>query len=101
MRRVLGIVFLIFGFLTLMGSLVYCVTVCRDAKTPKEVAMQNHYWTRHWQKSFGAAPEIHYKTEKYPPQPVVHGRTHHHSADRDAYSDRFSIGGRQSDGRGY
>lgn len=87
--RILGIIFLIFGFLTLMGSLIYCVTVCRDAKTPKEVAMQNHYWTHHWQKSFGATPEIHYKTEKYPPQAV------HHS-DHDEYSDRFSIG-KQSD----
>ncbi|KAF0758711.1 Uncharacterized protein FWK35_00018365 [Aphis craccivora] len=86
---VLGIIFLIFGFLTLMGSLIYCVTVCRDAKTPKEVAMQNHYWAHHWQKSFGATPEIHYKTEKYPPQAV------HHS-DHDEYSDRFSIG-KQSD----
>ncbi|VVC43074.1 Hypothetical protein CINCED_3A012642 [Cinara cedri] len=88
---VLGIIFLIFGFLTLMGSLIYCVTVCRDAKTPKEVAMQNHYWTHHWQKSFGTTPEIHYKTEKYPPQAV-----HHSHSDHDEYSDRFSIG-KQSD----
>lgn len=77
--RVLGIVFLIFGFLTLMGSIIYCVYICRDVKTPKQVAMQDHYWTHHWQKSFGTTPEIHYKSEKsYPP------------SEHDRYSDRYS-----------
>lgn len=63
---ILGIIFLIFGFLTLMGSLIYCVYVCRNAKTPKQVATQDHYWTHHWQKSFGAQPpsEIHYRHEE-------------------------------------
>ncbi|KAL6968838.1 hypothetical protein U1Q18_050336 [Sarracenia purpurea var. burkii] len=75
---ILGIVFLIFGFLTLMGSLIYCVYICRDVRTPKQVAMQDHYWTHHWQKSFGATPEIHYKPEKYPP------------SEHDRYSDRYS-----------
>ncbi|TMW39799.1 hypothetical protein DOY81_015122 [Sarcophaga bullata] len=34
---VLGIIFLIFGFLTLIGCMIYCVYVCRDAKTPSQV----------------------------------------------------------------
>ncbi|CAB0000624.1 unnamed protein product, partial [Nesidiocoris tenuis] len=33
---ILGIVFLVFGFITLIGSLIYCVTVCRDVKSPDE-----------------------------------------------------------------
>ncbi|XP_014257529.1 uncharacterized protein LOC106671162 [Cimex lectularius] len=57
---ILGIVFLVFGFLTLIGSLIYCVTVCRDVKSPEEVARGQHYWTHHWQKNIGAPPEIHY-----------------------------------------
>ncbi|XP_073975654.1 uncharacterized protein [Rhodnius prolixus] len=57
---ILGIVFLIFGFMTLIGSLIYCVTVCRDVKSPDEVARGQHYWTHHWQKNIGAPPEIHY-----------------------------------------
>lgn len=60
---VLGIVFLIFGFIALNVALIYCVSVCKDAKTPKQVAEQDHYWTRHWQKNFGF-PEIHYSGEK-------------------------------------
>ncbi|XP_065161020.1 uncharacterized protein [Atheta coriaria] len=75
----LGIVFLIFGFLTLIGSLIYCVVVCRDAKRPDEIHPEDLYWTHHWQKSFGTVPpsEVHYKTsEKY--------------AD-DRYSDRYSV----------
>ncbi|XP_075224737.1 uncharacterized protein LOC142326274 [Lycorma delicatula] len=60
---ILGIVFLVFGFLTLIGSLIYCVTICRDVKTPSQVAMEDHYWTRHWQKGFGTVPEIHYTTQ--------------------------------------
>lgn len=60
---ILGIVFLVFGFLTLIGSLIYCVTVCRDVKSPSQVAMEDHYWTRHWQKGFGTVPEIHYTAQ--------------------------------------
>ncbi|XP_026280315.2 uncharacterized protein LOC113207818 [Frankliniella occidentalis] len=73
---ILGIVFLVFGFLTLIGSMVYCVHVCRDAKTPQEVAAEPHYWTHHWQKNF-STPEIRYKSEeKYPD---------------DRFSDRYSV----------
>jgi hypothetical protein len=71
---ILGIVFLVFGFLTLIGSLIYCVTVCRDVKTPEQVAMGDHYWTHHWQKNIGAPPEIHYRSDdKY------HTDTDHYS----------------------
>lgn len=73
---ILGIVFLVFGFLTLIGSMVYCVYVCRDAKSPREVAAEPHYWTHHWQKNF-STPEIRYKSEdKYPD---------------DRFSDRYSV----------
>ncbi|XP_069688063.1 uncharacterized protein [Periplaneta americana] len=73
---ILGIVFLIFGFLTLIGSLIYCVIVCKDVKSPKEVSPEDLYWTHHWQKHIGS-PEIHYKAEdKYPD---------------DRYSDRYSV----------
>ncbi|XP_054286768.1 uncharacterized protein LOC129002757 isoform X1 [Macrosteles quadrilineatus] len=60
---ILGIVFLIFGFLTLVGSLIYCVAICRDAKTPAQVAAEDHYWTRHWSKNIGSPPEIHYRAD--------------------------------------
>ncbi|XP_075159572.1 uncharacterized protein LOC142232789 [Haematobia irritans] len=73
---ILGIIFLIFGFLTLIGCMVYCVYVCRDAKTPSQVRNEDLYWTRHWQKNIGYTPqEINYKADKY-----------------DAYSDRYSVG---------
>lgn len=72
---VLGIIFLIFGFLTLIGSMVYCVYVCRDAKTPSQVRNEDLYWTHHWQKNIGYTPqEINYKADKY-----------------DGYSDRYSV----------
>lgn len=58
-------------------SLIYCVSVCKDAKTPKQVAEQDHYWTHHWQKNIGL-PEIHYSSEK-PVEP-------------DRYSDAYSLG---------
>jgi hypothetical protein len=74
--RILGIVFVIFGFLTLIGSLIYCVIVCKDVKSPKDVSPEDLYWTHHWQKHIGS-PEIHYKAEdKYPD---------------DRYSDRYSV----------
>ncbi|KDR21200.1 uncharacterized protein LOC110828306 isoform X2 [Zootermopsis nevadensis] len=73
---ILGIVFVIFGFLTLIGSLIYCVIVCKDVKSPKDVSPEDLYWTHHWQKHIGS-PEIHYKAEdKYPD---------------DRYSDRYSV----------
>ncbi|XP_019871676.1 uncharacterized protein LOC109600049 [Aethina tumida] len=73
---ILGIIFLIFGFLTLIGSIIYCVIICKDVKSPAEVQPEDLYWTHHWQKHIGT-PEIHYKAEeKYPD---------------DRYSDRYSV----------
>ncbi|KAL0270469.1 UNVERIFIED_CONTAM: hypothetical protein PYX00_007874 [Menopon gallinae] len=74
---ILGIVFLVFGFIALNVSLIYCVSVCKDMKSPKQVAMEDHYWTHHWQKNF-SLPEIHYKSEEKFPE-------------SDRYSDRYSI----------
>ncbi|VEN34250.1 unnamed protein product [Callosobruchus maculatus] len=85
---VLGIVFLIFGFITLIGSLIYCVTICREFKSPRDVNPDDLYWTHHWQKNIGSS-EIHYNTkDKY--------------AD-DRYSDRYSVSklsGKYSDRNG-
>ncbi|XP_070502674.1 uncharacterized protein [Chironomus tepperi] len=61
---ILGIVFLIFGFATLIGSMIYCVIVCRDVKTPAQLRNEDLYWTKHWQKNIGYTPhEIDYKTD--------------------------------------
>lgn len=82
---ILGIVFLIFGFLTLIGSLIYCVVVCRDVRHPDDVHPEDIYWTHHWKGHIGARPpsntEIHYKPEKY-----------REPTDADRYSDRYSVG---------
>lgn len=73
---ILGIVFLVFGFLTLIGSLVYCVHVFRNAKHPHDINPEDLYWTRYWQGHVGSAPEVYYKAEdKY---------------QDDGYSDRLS-----------
>ncbi|GFG32186.1 hypothetical protein Cfor_04527 [Coptotermes formosanus] len=88
---ILGIVFLIFGFLTLIGSLIYCVIVCKDVKSPKDVSPEDLYWTHHWQKNIGS-PEIHYKAEdKYPDDRY----SDHYSVSK--YSGKYSDGDRRSD----
>lgn len=62
--------------MTLIGSMIYCVVVCRDAKTPEQIRNEDLYWTRHWQKNIGYTPhEINYKADRY-----------------DGYSDRYSVG---------
>lgn len=84
----MGIVFLIFGFLTLIGSMVYCVVICRDFKSPKDVNPDDLYWTHHWQKHI-STPEIHYKAEE--------------KLSDDRYSDRYSVSklsGKYSDRNG-
>lgn len=85
--RVLGIVFLIFGFLTLIGSLIYCVHVFRNAKHPGEINPEDFYWTRYWQGHVGSAPEIHYKAEEKYPDDGGSDRYSKYSAN---YSDRRS-----------
>lgn len=86
--RILGLVFLIFGFVTLIISLIYCVVIFREAKSPKDVNPEDLYWTHYWQKQIGT-PEIHYRTEdKYYD---------------DRYSDRYSVSklsGKYSDKNG-
>ncbi|XP_031355282.1 uncharacterized protein LOC116179617 isoform X1 [Photinus pyralis] len=85
---ILGIVFLVFGFITLIISLLYCVVIFRDARNPKDVNPEDLYWTHHWQKDIGS-PEVHYKSEeKY---------------NDDRYSDRYSVSklsGKYSDRNG-
>ncbi|KYN43384.1 hypothetical protein ALC56_02110 [Trachymyrmex septentrionalis] len=74
---ILGIVFLVFGFLTLIGSLVYCVHVFKNARHPHDINPEDLYWTHYWQGRVGStAPEVYYKAEdKY---------------QDDGYSDRYS-----------
>lgn len=66
--------------------MIYCVVVCRDAKTPAQLRNEDLYWTRYWQKNIGYTPhEINYKV------------------DRDRYNDAYSthsvskISGKYSD----
>ncbi|XP_066586326.1 uncharacterized protein [Prorops nasuta] len=64
---ILGIVFLAFGFLTLIGSLIYCVHVFRNSKHPHDINPEDFYWTRYWQGHVGSAPEVYYRADdKYP-----------------------------------
>ncbi|XP_041986184.1 uncharacterized protein LOC121738288 [Aricia agestis] len=58
---ILGIVFLIFGFITLVGSLIYCVVLCRENPYPRYP--DDLYWRHHWSKTIGPS-EIHYSSEK-------------------------------------
>lgn len=85
--RILGIVFLIFGFITLIGSLIYCVHVFKNAKHPHEMNPEDFYWTRYWQGHVGSAPEIHYKAEEKYPDDGGSDRYSKYSAN---YSDRRS-----------
>ena len=63
--RYVGLSMLIFGFLVLFGSMIYCVYVCREVERirppPGEL-----YWTNHWTKSVNF-PEIHYSNTQYKP----------------------------------
>lgn len=58
---ILGIVFLIFGFITLVGSLIYCVVLCRENPYPRYP--DDFYWTHHWSKTIGPS-EIHYSASE-------------------------------------
>jgi uncharacterized membrane protein YuzA (DUF378 family) len=40
-----GILFLIVGFIALLCSLLFCVSICRENKEQEDL-----YWTHHWQK---------------------------------------------------
>ncbi|CAL4121233.1 unnamed protein product, partial [Meganyctiphanes norvegica] len=61
----IGLSMLIFGFLTLFGSLIYCIAVCRDIEK-KRPPPGELYWTNHWAKQINF-PEIHYTNTQYKP----------------------------------
>ena len=59
--------------------MIYCVIVCRNAKSPSDLKNEDIYWTKHWSKNIGYTPhEIDYKKDEYD----------------EKYSDRYSIGGK-------
>ena len=63
--RYVGLSMLIFGFLVLFGSMIYCVFVCREVEKlrppPGEL-----YWNNHWSKTVHV-PEIHYSNNQNRP----------------------------------
>lgn len=85
--RILGIVFLIFGFITLVGSLIYCVVLCRENPYPRYP--DDFYWTHHWSKTIGPS-EIHYSTSEKPYRQNGHDRFNKYNG---KYSDRESAKG--------
>ena len=80
--RYLGLFMLIFGFVTLIGTMIYCVYMCRAHPPPATLQQDELYWTH--RKHF-SSPEIHYTTtqnKKYYPTAYSNGSLH---------SDRYSI----------
>lgn len=61
----IGLCMLIFGFLVLFGSLIYCVFVCREVEKMRPPPGEL-YWTNHWTKQLNK-PEIHYTNTQYKP----------------------------------
>ncbi|XP_040575546.1 uncharacterized protein [Lepeophtheirus salmonis] len=61
----IGIIILIFGFLTFFASLVYCVYICQEgANRVNEYGRDGDlYWTHHWQKNI-SMPEVKTKSWK-------------------------------------
>ncbi|XP_004931603.3 uncharacterized protein LOC101743327 [Bombyx mori] len=87
---ILGIVFLIFGFITLVGSLVYCVVLCRENPYPRYP--DDFHWTHHWSKTIGPS-EIHYNASEKQYRQNGHNRYNGKYSDRESakgYSDRES-----------
>ncbi|CAB3220439.1 unnamed protein product [Arctia plantaginis] len=86
---ILGIVFLIFGFITLVGSLIYCVVLCRENPYPRYP--DDFYWTHHWSKTIGPS-EIHYSASEK--QYVKNGHSDRYNNKYNGkYSDRESAKG--------
>ncbi|OWR53944.1 hypothetical protein KGM_212934 [Danaus plexippus plexippus] len=83
---ILGIVFLIFGFITLVGSLIYCVVLCRENPYPRYP--DHFYWTHHWSKTIGPS-EIHYSASEKPYRQTEHRYNKYNGK----YSDRESAKG--------
>merc|ERR1719400_1755795 len=55
----IGIVILVFGFVTLFITLIYCMCICQETSTHKagQPPPGELYWTHHWQKNF-TIPEL-------------------------------------------
>ncbi|KAJ8713671.1 hypothetical protein PYW07_014041 [Mythimna separata] len=86
---ILGIVFLIFGFITLVGSLIYCVVLCRENPYPRYP--DDFYWTHHWSKTIGPS-EIHYSASEK--QYIKNGHSDRYNNKYNGkYSDRESAKG--------
>ncbi|KAL0822292.1 hypothetical protein ABMA28_004401 [Loxostege sticticalis] len=85
---ILGIVFLIFGFITLVGSLIYCVVLCRENPYPRYP--DDFYWTHHWSKTIGPS-EIHYNASEKPYR--QNGHSDRYNKYNGKYSDRESAKG--------
>ncbi|XP_034831628.1 uncharacterized protein [Maniola hyperantus] len=85
---ILGIVFLIFGFITLVGSLIYCVVLCRENPYPRHP--EDFYWTHHWSKTIGPS-EIHYSASEKPYRQNGHRYDKYNGNGK--YSDRESAKG--------
>ncbi|XP_013172424.1 PREDICTED: uncharacterized protein LOC106121342 [Papilio xuthus] len=85
---ILGIVFLIFGFITLVGSLIYCVVLCRENPYPRYP--DDFYWTHHWSKTIGPS-EIHYSASEKPYR--QNGHSDRYNKYNGKYSDRESAKG--------
>ncbi|KAK9881622.1 hypothetical protein WA026_016492 [Henosepilachna vigintioctopunctata] len=79
---ILGIIFEIFGCLTLIGSLIYCVVIFREVRPPND--LEDIHWTHHWQKRIGTVPsESHYGTkERYPDDAQSDKYTSDHYSER-------------------
>jgi hypothetical protein len=57
---------LIFGFCTLIGTLIYCVYVCRDRPDPDNLPYGELYWTHHWRRSLNVGQKPKPKEIFYP-----------------------------------
>ncbi|KAI5637860.1 hypothetical protein NE865_09375 [Phthorimaea operculella] len=86
---ILGIVFLIFGFITLLGSLIYCVVLCRENPYPRYP--DDFYWTHHWSKTIGPS-EIHYSASEKPYRQNGHS-DRYYNKNNGKFSDRESAKG--------
>jgi len=55
----IGIVTLVFGFVAIVVSLLYCMCICQEGKHlhPKHNGQPELFWTHHWQKNI-TIPEI-------------------------------------------
>ncbi|GAB6019951.1 hypothetical protein CHUAL_001480 [Chamberlinius hualienensis] len=70
----IGLVILIFGFLTLIGCFIYCFVICKEHKEAKEQRVGppelqwDHHWTKTW--NFGHIDYLDQQKEahKQPPQ---------------------------------